>query len=51
MTIEEHAKAIREAVDMAEAQGLMVEIKDQGIGGHVVIRDPRTGEEAELDIY
>jgi ribosomal protein S5 len=51
MTLEEHAEAIRKAIQAAEEQGMEVEIKDRGIGGHVVIRDPRTGQEEELDVY
>jgi cytochrome c5 len=54
MTLQEHAEAIKRAVEAAETAGFEVRIKDRDCtccNDGVWITDPRTGEEAELDIY
>lgn len=54
MTLGEHAKAIKKAVEAAQEQGFEVRIKDRSCHcctDGVWISDPRTGEELELEIY
>lgn len=54
MTLQEHADAIKKAVEAAQDAGLEVQIKDRPChccNDGVWISDPQTREEVELEIY